>query len=551
MPTLQQLTRKHPDYSQSLNRGNYQQTLQAWQYWQLLDCLVNGGSKLNWDAREALLANPDNRPKQVIQERLKVSRYLNQIGPIVNRYLAQLFQNEAVYEGSKDAFWKDKFIPAGAVLDGDDDAKCSFHNFLRESMLQSLIQGKAIAWVDVPPSEARNRKQQQEDGGLDPYVMLIPRWDLWDYDTDKQGFRFTKIHRFKWVRDNWDGDPVAQHTFTIHQRKDGKVYASRYTVSVKLDKGFDDPLAPYRLQLATADPKSTDIKVDFEDKVIFNVKGKFEFPVITMSLPPVLWVADQLYDAQAEHFNQTSALSWALITSNYAMPAITSDDPDSFWQRNSQWGQGFYLSLATGESVNWLERPSGAFDTSMQYLEAIENGITKTMQQIALSADQTMPQVSGEAIRQAKQPEVILLENYGQRVIEYATSILNCAAIAHDEDVQWNVTGFSDFTVENLQIATQEFQGVMQANIPSETFKREYYKSFARNVCQQSEIDGSKVKVIMKEIDAADLTPPAPGQPGEMPQVGQSKTPDQPEQPDDQGQDGEDWQKGIIDEALG
>ena len=528
-PTLKQLTRKHPDYT----RAFYDRI-------ETLNAMALGGAAVDEEIKKKLLCNPDGRPESLINERVKVARFFPQIGPILNRYISQLFSSAPSFEGSKDKFWSELFFPRGCILDGDDDAKTSFVSFLRASTLQMLREGKAIAQVDTRvfledgPASKKALKAARAD---EPYVLLVPRCNLWDYATDAQGFKFAKIARFKWNREAWDSDPLPSWDFTIYQRQPtGRVLASRYTVTFTSYKAPTDPsiVTPWDMMQLSLDGKTegqVSIKAELENKELFNLGGRFRFPVVSMSAPPELWLADQLYDAQASFFNQTASLEWALVSANYSMPVVTSDDPDGFAERNRRLGQGYYLTLQQGESISWLDRVGGPFDTSMSYMDRIDSAIDRTLQQIAISADKAPPQ-SGEVIRQARKPEIVLLETYGQMIREYAGEILNVAAIAHGETTEWTISGFTDFEQEDLQAATQEYMGIKQAGVPSETFNKEVSKAYATEVGRQKGIESKLLTTILEEIDESKDEPEQQGPP-------------QGEQPPEEGQD-EDPEEGDL-----
>lgn len=500
MPTLKQLARRHPSHREKS------------EYWELLQALMDGGSKLTPEIKQKILANPDRRPDGVIKERIKVARYFNKISPIANRFVSQLFAAPLQFEGSKDEFWEEIFFPGGALLpQTDDDGRATFDAFLKAAILQSLAQGKAIAQVDTAiATESVNKKQQRSAREDEPYVLLIPRSQLWDWETDRNGFKFAKLHRFSWMRDTWDSDPVAMHDFTIYQRRpDGSIVASRYVIKSK-GKGedFDKGIEP---NLERLDEKSIEISSvnGLEERPIFNVRGQFKFPIVTLTLPPALWLADQLFDPQCSHYNQTASLEWGLVSTNYAMPTIESEDIEDFNSRNDKFGNGYFIHLdpSQKEAIGWTERPGASFSTSMEYRSTVEQDIDKTVQQIAISAQDAAGAASGETLRQAKKPEEILLTLYGSMVKDLAKGVLDVAAIAHDEAVNWAVEGMTDFDRTDLQGEATEYGTINQAGIPSETFTKELQKSFAREVAKQKEFDSATLKKILEEIDSAKPEP--------------------------------------------
>jgi hypothetical protein len=154
----------------------------------------------------------------------------------------------------------------------------------------------------------------------------------------------------------------------------------------------------------------------------------------------------------------------------------------------------------------------------MQYRDKVDADIDKTVQQIALAAADAVTSTSGEAIRQARRPEEILLMIYGAMVKDFSKSCLDVAAIAHDEAVSWSVNGLDDFEEGDLTTEAQEFQTVTQAAIPSPTFTKEFQKSFVREVAKQKEFEPKLVKAMLAEIDkAATQAPTDDSQGADMP----------------------------------
>ncbi|MBL1177656.1 hypothetical protein [Pantanalinema sp. GBBB05] len=539
MPTLDQLKRRHPAHKANAD------------HWQILDALLQGGSKLTPELKKKLLCNPDNRPAAIVDQRVKLARYFNKMGPIASRFLSQLFAAPLAFEGSKDKFWVDTFFPGGALLPAeDDDGRSSFIAFLKAAILAGLGSGKAIAQVDTAvASDTLTRAQQRQKREDEPYVLLVPRCDLWDWETDRNGFKFAKLHRFTWQRDTWDGDPVALHDFTIYQRQsDGKVTVSRYTVR-HVDKGgtdFDKGMVSANIDAIADKDAQIETVNGLDGKELFNLRGQFKFPIITMTLPSALHLADQLHDPQVSHFNQTASLEYGLVANNYAMPTITSEDVEDFTSRNNKFGDGYFIHLdpSRNEAIGWTERPGGSFSTSMEYRRTIEEDIDKTVQQIALSAADAVTSTSGEAIRQARKPEEILLTTYGGFIKEFAKSILDCAAIAHNEEINWTVNGLDDFDVSDLTGESKEYTAIGQTKIPSETFTKEMQKTFVREVAKQKEFEPATLKKILKELEEA---PPAPMATGE-PDMGAPPPMEPP--PDDGTGTGEDGGDGASADQL-
>ena len=335
MATLESLKYRHPEHIEFAD------------YWELLTAVVEGGDAMTDEMKRRLLPNPDGRPEAVMKERTKLATYCNKVAPILSRFNSELFKNPATPTGSDDAFWGDDFFKNGALLSGDDDGRASFNTYLMNAMMMALTTGKAIAQIDTKAAVgAVSLAQQKESGELNPYLILHPRTALWDWDSGRDGFDFVKLHQFQLVRSRWDSLPVPQHTFTIYYRGEGGViFTSKYVVRKIQKDNIPIPSQPF---IKTATGKDAIIETLIEDQPIFNVRGKFEFPIVTLTLPKALWMSSQLFDCQKSYFNQTAALEYALYTNNYSMPIISGvDDEDDNPLQSRKMGDGYYLTLKT------------------------------------------------------------------------------------------------------------------------------------------------------------------------------------------------------------
>lgn len=489
MELLDSLKYRHPEHREYA------------EYWNTLTNVVEGGDRMTTKEKLALLANPDGRPHEVMQERAKLSSYCNKIAPILARFNSELFRCPGVPTGSLDPFWANEFFPHGALTDNDDDARSSFNTFLQESMMAALTTGKAIAQVDVKAGGlSTSLADQKASGELNPYVILHPRTALWDWQRDVNGFSFTKIHQFRLFRENWYDDPIPEHIFTIFYRREAKIYTSKYVIR-KIPKN-NRPVPPMPF-IQMCDRKDILIDAVIQDQEIFNTNGKFEFPIITLTLPRPLWMASQLFDCQKSYFNQTAALEYALYTNNYSIPIITgvddeSDDP----LQGKRVGDGYYLTLKTGQEITQFERSTSTVNNAIKYRAEIKRDIYDILQQIAMSAGDGISIIarSGESKKEDRRPEEILLERYGQIVKEYIIQILRAAAIAHREIVDWDVVGYDDFLGFSVSELLSDLEEIRKANIPSATFNNEIVKHFVKRAGRIYDLDEDAIAIALDEL---------------------------------------------------
>jgi len=498
MPTLDALRYRCPEHQQFAD------------YWDLLTTVVEGGDAMTDSVKRLLLPNPDGRPEEIMAERVQLATYCNKIAPIITRFNSELFTDPATPTGSDDPFWGEEFFKNGALLDCDDNGRASFNSFLSEAMMEALITGKAIAQIDTKSSGgAVSLADQKESGELNPYVILHPRTALWDWNLGIEGFQFAKLHQFQLTRASWDTPPIPQHIFTIYYRKSDGIYTSKYIVQLLPKDNKPIPPIPF---IGTAGEKDISITNIIEDAPIFNIKGKFEFPIVSLTLPKELWIASQLFDAQKSYFRQTAALEYALYSNNYSMPVVlgVDDDTDDPLQGRKM-GNGYYLTLKTGQTLTDFTRSTENVQIAISYRQEIKRDIYDILQQIAMSAADGAAIIarSGDSKEEDRRPEEILLEKYGQIVKEFILQVLSVAAIARGEIVAWSVVGYDDFLGFSLSELLQDMELMEQVNIPSPTFNKEIKKHFVKRAARVYDLNPQSVELALQEIDKSDNQPQA------------------------------------------
>ena len=483
----------------------HQEHRDKFQYWELLEAVLEGGDQVTDSVKRQLLPNPDGRPEAVIKDRIELATYVNKISPILNRFNSELFSRPGVFTGSKDPWWVNNFLALGALLNDDDDARASFANFSQRSMHQALKTGKAVCQIDTKKSVyPSNRGLQKSLGELDPYIILHPRTALWDWDISNEGFKFAKLHQFNIVRDSWDSPPIPEHIFTIYFRDGERVLTSKYRVrKIKKDDNKKEDIKPF---IETIKDDEAAIYTELENQEIFNSDGVYKFPIITLTLPNALCMGSQLLECQKSYFRQTAALEYNLYTGNYGILKITgvedeSEDP----LQGQKVGDGCYLCLPDGQDISWLERAGTSVGTALNYRSEIKRDIYDTLQQIAMSAADgaSILSRSGESKKEDRKPEQLLLLKYGELVKEYQKNILDCASIIRGENIEWKVEGYDDFITAGLTDVLLDYTGIANANIQSETFKKEVQKYLIKEASKAMDLAPELVKKALTEIEAA------------------------------------------------
>jgi len=216
----------------------------------------------------------------------------------------------------------------------------------------------------------------------------------------------------------------------------------------------------------------------------------------------------QLFDCQKSYFTQTAALEYALYTNNCAMPVITGVDSDSDDPLiGRKVGEGYYLTLKTGQDITSFERNGTSIETAIAYRNEIKRDIYDVLQQIAMAASDGTSVIarSGESKKEDRRPEEILLERYGQAMKEFILQILKPAAIAHREDVNWEVSGYDDYLTFSIEELLADMGLLDQADIPSPSFKKEMQKVTIKRFARRYDIDSDAVERAIAEIDLSGI----------------------------------------------
>lgn len=475
-------------------------------YWELLSKLVAGGSQVDEKVKAELLINPEKRSSKVIEERLKLAPYMSNLGGILSRLESQLLMDKASYQSparDNDTFWDEEFFPAGGL---DMLGSTSFHRILKDATLNALTQQLAIAVVDTPSGEAETLAEQEMLGGNKPYVFLLPREQMLDWETDENGFLFVKLHSFDVVRQQWDDQPIPTHEFTIYQRypeNENAITIQKWTLVPRdLDKMSAEDFTLEGLREEDAIVTQT-----LPEQDIFHVveggRRIFRFPVCVMKLHPSMWLADQLYDSQVSLFNQNAAREWALFSTNYAQLIFTDvEDEKELNLRLGLQANGYYTSLPLGVKAQWLEREGPGIERAKEQIDERKEDMMQIIQQVSYAAA-----ISGAGLRRSAESKKadqrsmdVMLEVYGQEIKDFAKNILDTATIARGSAEVWTVDGFDKYDSDSLIADLEQYMSAEWVT-NSPTLKRESQKKLAAFTAKELGVSEDKLTEIFAEID--------------------------------------------------
>ena len=481
MLSLSEILYRHPLHKENFRR------------WALLDAMVRGGGAMTDDFKREILRNPDNAPQSSYEERIKLATYDSVIGGIVMKLASQILIDQATYEGLKGQVWSDFFRSGGLAFDPTDQTitELGFHGVLMRSLVESLTTGSAIAQI----AEIEKGK---------PIVTFRNRASLWDWEKSGKEFSYAKIHDFSQERKTFGGGHQSVHRFTIFWAEEGLNYSSVYTVRSK--EAEKHPILSIE-DLCSMDEKTLIVEAETEKLEIFStVQGLSRFPVVSLTLPSQLVLADGLFDLQKSYSNHVMGGEWALLQTNFAQLVFTGiEDPHEEGNKNKAKaktaGEGHFWELEEGQDAKWLVRPPEGIELTISYQDTLRSRMLEHVHTVAESAASFASKYqSGDSKREQRRSLDVLLEVYGQCVRDFCRGILDVAAIVTNSDQEWTVKGFTDYQTEDLLIWLEDYLKLEEAGIDSPTLKRESQKAIAAKAVEKLNIDPSVLAQIEQEI---------------------------------------------------
>ena len=500
MIDIDALKRKHPEYKRS--SGD----------WATLIAISKGGAEARAVAKK-LLINPDGRGGKVIKEMLKSAPLVNKIGPIVTRIAGKTFGDPIKIEGSKELWVKD-FLASGGRTPTDKDEPLTF--VIRQAAVAALATGKSYLQIDTGISSGAENLSQQNADELKPFVNLLDRLSVWDWEEDSSGLSMVKIHNFRLERKDWASERTPVHEFTIYWKSQGRILASRYEVRKKVKPGVKVPIVPFVEGLTEAKsegerdytittPDTGDGR-KFEEIEIFSINGRSIFPIISLNMPHELNIGDQLLGLQQEHYNNRVAAQWRLQRANFSMPYSQGGDEDPF--ANNKIGDGFYLRVEDPDvTFGEIAVSSRGVDLAFKFEDVIERDLYEFVQQLSFTAQQKAAALNrSEGSRLLDQdPEDALLMQVGAPIIKAIKKVMQVAAIAANDTFDpenWQISGLQNFKTKGLGAYLSIFEGLNNVGgVPTPSFNRQKMKDIVNRYASTMNVPRETLETLIADID--------------------------------------------------
>ncbi len=434
------ITKEHPDYSVD----RYTRTM-------YMD-LYSGGARFQANSSNYLVRR-HKEPNDVYFERLNRVFYENYVGSIIDWYTATLFRREAqiTFDGANDsgkAFFS-------AFVQDCDRRGTTLTEFYGRQITQALINGKSYISLDFPRTDGQVYSRAQED------ASGVSRAYLADYTADEII--------------NWSYDAHGVLEWIVIRTSEIKQPSVRDTQWQRQTRWIYYDKQQFELYGSTGELNGPHTNPELLGAGSHALTAQNRVPVFELGLSHGLWLMNKAALLQLEHFNKSNALGWALTMGLFATPVIYSDR--EFAQIV---GESYFIQLGPQDRFGWAE-PSGAvYQVASDNLLRLQDEIYR----ICYMNNQFSGKTSGSAQSGASKAWDFsvteeILRAYGDVVKDSMRAVLTAISQARQDGLEVNVCGLDDFDIQDLTSELSDAQSLLALQIPSETLKRQLFKSVA------------------------------------------------------------------------
>jgi len=442
-------------------------------YW----ALYSGGETWQKRAKRFLHPNPQEADDQYYQ-RLKAAHYRSYLGPIVDFFVSFLFTSQLVVRAQVDEKTVDVDEYYSRLKEDCDGQGTDLVDLLKTRLTRALVDGASYVLVDFP-----------SDGGLRP--ASVADWR----DRGLDGAKLRSIDRSAML--DWEADENGELLWAIVYEctsprrtpldtRDGKLHRWRV-----YDRQNLETYELYQEKGAFLDEEQSVQLVDSRPHGLQTV------PIVRLSPPGGMWIADRVASAQKEHCILSNAHTWLIRRTCYAMPVFKIKDKSS----PPKMGAGYYMMIGADEDFTWSAPDSSPFDSIRQEVASQKDEIFRTVHQMAQGVDNSAAAVgrSGESKQADAASTRVMLEALGSCVREAVGRVYSMLSAGRGEEYHWSIEGLGGYQVEDVDALLTAIGQVVLLDIPSPTFAKEIRARAALSMLPDA--DQAVKDVIRDEIE--------------------------------------------------
>lgn len=188
---------------------------------------------------------------------------------------------------------------------------------------------------------------------------------------------------------------------------------------------------------------------------------------------------------QAEHFNKSNALSWALTMGLFAMPVVYSEREFS-----QMVGESYYIQLGPEDRFGWTEPEGKVYQIAADNLSRLQEEIYRVcyLAQAGGRLDKGSQQ-SGLSKQLDFSITQEVLRAYGDGVKDLARRVLNAIEAAREDGIQISVTGLDEFDIADFSTDLADAKQLLALGVESPTLRKEVSKRLALKYLADSRQD--------------------------------------------------------------
>lgn len=314
----------------------------------------------------------------------------------------------------------------------NDDVGATQRDLLVKGILhkQSFI---AINFDDADDVEVSNLSDQKALGLLDASLSVIPASVVIDWQADDDGtLAYAKTYTVSDERSDpeaiWMPPDIQVHRFTFFTPED----VATYEASTPIKDGTATPLSPS----ATA-------------KLVSSTTHSLgACPLVRFS--PSSQIVDRLLPIADAHFQRTSSLTYALDTSAWSLPVISTDKPINEVMASEANALvlekgGTVSSMGPNQEQNFTALASDADRLEMQLFKVIQAASLNSYQ-----SGQNTSRLSGTARKHEASYLEILLASYADDLERAYRKAIELIVEARGDAVIITYSGADDFSIDSL-----------------------------------------------------------------------------------------------------
>lgn len=496
--------------------------------------LFKGGFQMNTTSIAKLFCPQlkSEEDQTTYKERIESAAYVPTFSKLITGLISNLFsQDLAVMEA---ADHDDPKTTGDEVTNGPRDYYKSFedncdgygtslHNFIRKETTKALTHQCTYFGVDYPKGEAANRLEQEQFGLDKPRLYEIDFDSVYDYRMI-----LGSPHEFEWIKlvscEPYQPTPFdpPMHVYCVKVwQLDPEGYATYECYQTQ-------PFAPGK------EPKDKEVVAKTEE----GTTSFKRIPIFKFHLEDGMAVGARLAPLASEHFARTTLENHATNKACITVPVTYRGDmfaqgPDSM-PSPAAWGdknhpkgkvnaKGIYeLGDYRSDKFELVE----AKGTALAFIHKQNEDLDEKMHSVVHQMGQSLKQSHSKSGKtaQSKQEDrrstEMLLTAIADEVFVLVQRLFDVIAQSRGEEINFEVKGLSAIATEDRDELVLEVGLLPTLQIPSDTFKKEYYYRLASRLVEGT--DQRTLDTIRMELeDGLEGMAPAMQTANGVPQPGQ------------------------------